>query len=107
MLFGMLVYENGKQLQFPLQVMTTWRLPIFVFHSVGICQVSHADPFESAPDSSRGSAKEIEQRESWCALTILYVCLEVSRSCEDKTERLALRTEFCEWPSNCLLRSRR
>jgi hypothetical protein len=37
---------------------------------------------------------ETERRETWCVLTILYVCLEVARASEDEAERLALRAQI-------------
>lgn len=40
---------------------------------------------------------ETERRETWCVLTILYVCLEVARATENETERLALRAQISEW----------
>ncbi|KAE9970558.1 hypothetical protein EG327_010233 [Venturia inaequalis] len=46
---------------------------------------------------------ETERRETWCVLTILYVCLEVARATEDETERLALRAQIMTLEPNLLI----
>lgn len=37
---------------------------------------------------------ETERRETWCVLTILYICLEVARATENELERIALRAQI-------------
>ena len=49
------------------------------------------------------SRLEHEKRETWCALTILYVCLELTRTAEDESERLAYRTEILNLEPNLLI----
>lgn len=46
---------------------------------------------------------ETERRETWCVLTILYVCLEVARASEDENERLALRAQISMCAIDCAL----
>lgn len=46
---------------------------------------------------------ETERRETWCVLTILYVCLEVARATENETERLALRAQISEWNTSFIV----
>ncbi|KIV98580.1 hypothetical protein, variant [Verruconis gallopava] len=46
---------------------------------------------------------ELERRETWCALTILYVCLEVARTAEPDSEKLALRSEVLCLAPNLLV----
>ena len=46
--------------------------------------------------------KEAEQRETWCALTIFYFCLEVSRTCEDSDHKLSMRAEILRLDPNIL-----
>jgi hypothetical protein len=38
---------------------------------------------------------EAEQRETWCAMTLLYVCLEMARTCPINSKKLKLRSQFC------------
>jgi hypothetical protein len=40
--------------------------------------------------------KEAEQRETWCSLTLMYVCLEVARACDDKDKSLSIRSDLCK-----------
>jgi len=46
--------------------------------------------------------KEAEQRETWCALTVFYVCLEVSQACEELEQKLAMRAEILRLEPNIL-----
>src|SRR4051812_7825829 len=51
--------------------------------------------------------REAQQCELWCALTVLYVCLEVARSEEDEPTKNWYRAEFSEsdrffWPGQVL-----
>jgi hypothetical protein len=40
---------------------------------------------------------EAEQRETWCAMTLLYVFLEIARTCPTKSKKLELRSQFCKF----------
>jgi hypothetical protein len=46
---------------------------------------------------------ETERHETWCVLTILYVCLEVARASEDEAEQLALRAQISMYTSSWIL----
>ena len=54
-------------------------------------------------EGSTAVQKEAEQRETWCALTIFYVCLEVCRACEDEERQLAIRTAILRLEPNILI----
>jgi hypothetical protein len=41
--------------------------------------------------------REAEQREAWCAATLLYIGLEVTQSCTDIEKRLSLRKDFSKY----------
>ena len=47
--------------------------------------------------------KEAEQRETWCALTIFYVCLEVCRADEDEDRQLSMRAAILRLEPNILI----
>jgi hypothetical protein len=61
----------------------------------------------SAPDTLRTDIltiqDEAEQREIWCAMTLLYVCLEVARTCEDTPKKLAMRETFLTTKPNVFI----
>jgi hypothetical protein len=38
--------------------------------------------------------REAEQRETWCAATLLYIGLEITQSCNDTERKLSLRKDF-------------
>jgi hypothetical protein len=61
---------------------------------------------ECADDPARegitATQKEAEQRETWCALTIFYFCLEISRTCEENEQKLAMRAEILHLEPNIL-----
>ncbi|TID20124.1 N1221-domain-containing protein [Venturia nashicola] len=62
---------------------------------------------ECSPSTSKSENNamqiETERRETWCVLTIFYVCLEVARATEDETERLALRAQIMTLEPNLLI----
>lgn len=57
---------------------------------------------DPARESITTTQKEAEQRETWCALTIFYFCLEVSRTCEESKQKLAMRAEILRLEPNIL-----
>ena len=46
--------------------------------------------------------KEAEQRETWCSLAVLYVCLEVARSAGSGDNHVAMRAEILRLEPNLL-----
>lgn len=62
---------------------------------------------ECSPNPSKiennASDVEFEKRETWCTMTLLYICLEVSRSTEDTAARNQLRSQILSLQPNLLL----
>ena len=62
---------------------------------------------ECAPDSGKtennATNLELEKRETWCALTIFYVCLETARTEEDDEDRIAYRSSVLSLEPNLLV----
>jgi hypothetical protein len=62
---------------------------------------------ECAPESGRvennATKLELEKRETWCALTIFYVCLEVARTTEPEIDARSYRSQLLSLEPNLLL----
>jgi hypothetical protein len=52
--------------------------------------------FETMQLDNNSVQRQLQQREAWCAQTLLYICLEVIRSCDDTALRLPLRADLCK-----------
>lgn len=62
---------------------------------------------ECSDDPTREGAtavqKEAEQRETWCALTVFYVCLDVCRTCEEEDRQEVLRATIVRLEPDILM----
>ncbi|KAF2428062.1 hypothetical protein EJ08DRAFT_636846 [Tothia fuscella] len=73
-----------------------------IFEAVRMTCLRECTPDPSKYDNT-AVQKEAEQRETWCALTVLYVCIEIARSATDERQRLAFRADLLTLDPNLLV----